>query len=184
MTNPQNKGYDPAEIQKFKADCKSESRNFLFVEEDDDLLSEEYAHFMFVGNHKGQEVIFDAEMVTLRLQYSSVVYETAVHKAQKIYPLYVPMETRDETYKANDEMDEEVELMIMELIEEIEDTEEVQIQESIVVDTNYDFGIGLDISLNVEEVNEDVIAKFVKEYNDGTISLDATLYSFKSEEEE
>jgi hypothetical protein len=42
----------------------------------------------------------------------------------------------------------------------------------------------LDISLNVEEITQEVIEKFISDFNAGTLELDPTLYSFTSEEEE
>jgi hypothetical protein len=112
------------------------------------------------------------------------VYETAERKALKTYPLYVPMENRDETYEANEVIDEEVELYITELIEEIEENEEVKLSEHLEIDEKFEFGIGLDVCLNVDEVDDAVVTKFVDEYLAGTIKLDQTMYSFKSEYED
>jgi hypothetical protein len=46
-----------------------------------------------------------------------------------------------------------------------------------------EYGIGLDVALNVEEIDNEVITKFVNDFNAGTLNLDKTLYSFTSEEE-
>jgi hypothetical protein len=40
------------------------------------------------------------------------------------------------------------------------------------------------VSLNVEEIDESVISKFIQEFNDDTLSLDETLYSFMTEDED
>ena len=66
----------------------------------------------------------------------------------------------------------------------MEEEEAVKVQEFVDLDTNHDFGIGLDAALNVEEINEKVISKFIKEFNDDTLVLDETLYSFQTEEDE
>jgi hypothetical protein len=70
------------------------------------------------------------------------------------------------------------------MIMEIEEEETVKVQEFIDIDTNHDFGIGLDAALNVEHIDDSTIRKFILEYNEDTISLDETLYSFQSEEED
>lgn len=181
-----NSGFDPQEIQQFQEECRRENRAFLYTtdEEIDEPSGDEFAHFQFVGKHEGQDVIYDSVMYTLRLHHSSLVYEEAERRAVKAFPLYTPLDMRDETYQANEDLDEEVELLITELIEEIEDSEDIKVQEHIEVDTEVKYGIELDICLNVEAIDEQVIAKFIADYNAGTLQLDPTLYAFKSEEEE
>lgn len=67
---------------------------------------------------------------------------------------------------------------------EIEDEETVKVQEFVDIDTNHDYGIGLDAALNVEYIDEKVVNKFVKQFNEDSLVLDETLYSFQTEEEE
>jgi hypothetical protein len=67
---------------------------------------------------------------------------------------------------------------------EIEEEETVKVQEFVDIDTNHDYGMGLDAGINVEFVDESTIAKFVKEFNDDTLVLDDTMYSFQSEDME
>jgi len=181
-----NPGFDPKEIEKLKAECKADGKKFVYFEDEleDEPDAEEFVHIQFVGNYKGQETIFDAVIYSLRLHFNSIVYETAERKAQKTYPLYVPMENRDETYESNEDMDEEVELYITELIEEIEENEEVKLSEHLEIDEKFEFGIGLEVCLNVDEVDDAVVTKFVDEYLAGIIKLDLTMYSFKSEYED
>jgi hypothetical protein len=179
-----NEGFSVEEINKLRQECKELGQNFAFVEDEDELIGDEYVHFQFVGMYEGKDVIYDAVMTTLRLHYSSTVYETALSKATKIYPLYVPHENRDETYKADEELDEEVELLIMELIEEIEENDEVKVTEHVQLIKDFEYGVGMDISLNRGEINEQIISKFVDDFNKGALSLDSTLYSFKEEDEQ
>jgi hypothetical protein len=181
-----NPGFDPLEIKQFKEECRRENRSFLYTtdEEIDEPTGDEFAHFQFVGTYEGKEVIYDSVMYTLRLHHSSLVYEEAERRAVKAFPLYVPLDMRDETYQANEDLDEEVELLITELIEEIEDTEEIKVQEHLELDPEVKYGVELDVCLNVEAIDEAVISRFITEFNDGTLSLDNTLYAFKSEEEE
>ncbi len=181
-----NAGYDPKEIAQLKAECEQEGSDFVYFEDEEDMghPTDEYAHFQFVGTHEGAEVIYDAVIYTLRLHHSSMVFEAAEKKAIKTYPLYVPFDNRDENYKRNEQLDEEVELLITELIEEIEENEEVKVTESIEIDYDFEYGIGLDVCLNVEEIDDDVVENFISDFKAGTLKLDDTLYSFHSTEEE
>lgn len=185
MTTKKNLGFDPEEIQILKKECTESEQSFMYFEDEDlnEPNGEEFAHIHFVGQYEGKEVIYDCVIYTLRLHHGSLVYEAAEQKAIKAFPLYIPIENRDETYQANEALDEEVEVMILEFIEEIEETEEIKVQEHIEMDVEFDYGIGLDVALNVDEIDDEVIEKFVKEFNAGNVKLDQTLYSFKSEEE-
>ena len=80
--------------------------------------------------------------------------------------------------------EEEIGWFITEIIMEIEEEESVKVQEFVDVDTRHDFGIGVDAGLNVDHIDEKVIANFIKEFNDDTLELDDTMYAFQSEEED
>ncbi|WP_234733984.1 hypothetical protein [Tellurirhabdus bombi] len=181
-----NAGYDPKEIQNLKDEAKSEGKSFVYIEDEeiDALDSGECVHVQFVGKHEGQEVICDAIIYTLRLHHGSLVYEMAVDQAKKTFPNYVAPEERQASYKIDPELEEEIELHITELIEEIEETEAVKVQEHIEVDTDFDYGIGLDVCLNTEEITDEVIETFIQNYNGQNLSLDKTLYSFSSDGQE
>jgi hypothetical protein len=175
-----NEGFDPQEIAQLKAECQQEGQNYVIVEDEDGMNdSGEFAHFQFIGKHKGQEVIYDAVMGTLRLNHSSLVFEEAENRMKKSYPDYVEVDKRKPNYKVNEDM----ELMLEEIIEELEEEETIQVAETLEIDEDFEYGIGLDIALNVEEIDSEVITKFVNEFNAGTLKLDPTLYSFMSEEE-
>ncbi|MBA4853586.1 hypothetical protein [Emticicia sp. BO119] len=175
-----NEGYDPQEIADLKAECKQEGQNYVIVEDEDGMNdSGEFAHFQFIGKHDGQEVIYDAVMGTLRLNHSSLVFEEAEIRMKKSYPNYVEVDKRKPNYKVNEDM----ELMLEEIIEELEEEEAIQVAEFVEIDEDFEYGIGLDIALNVEEIDNEVITRFVNEFNGGTLKLDPTLYSFTSEEE-
>ena len=175
-----NEGFDPQEIAELKAECQEEGQNYIIVEDEDGMNdSGEFAHFQFVGKHNGEEVIFDAMMSTLRLNHSSLVFEEAETRMKKEYPGYVEVDRR----KPNYQMTEEMELMLEEIIEELEEEELIKVSEFIEIDEDFEYGIGLDVTLNVEEITDEVITDFVNNFNAGTIKLDTTLYSFTSEEE-
>jgi hypothetical protein len=175
-----NEGFDPTEIAELKKECEQEGQNYVIVEDEDGMNdSGEFAHFQFVGLHEGKEVIYDAVMGTLRLNHSSLVFEEAEARMKKAYPNYVEIDRRKPNYK----IDEDMEMMLEEIIEELEEEEDFKVAEFIEVETDFEYGIGLDIALNVEEIDNEVITKFVNEFNAGTLKLDPTLYCFSSEEE-
>jgi hypothetical protein len=181
-----NDGYDPKEIAQLRQECENEGSTFVYFEDEEDFghSADEYAHFQFVGDYKGQEVIYDAVIYTLRLHHSSLVYEAAEKKAIKQFPLYVPIENRDDSYQANEAMDEEVELMITELIEEIEENEEIKVAENVEIDEDFEYGVGLDVCLNVEEIDDEVVEKFIEDFLGNKLELDKTLYSFTTADED
>lgn len=61
--------------------------------------------------------------------------------------------------------------------------DQVKVKEHVEIDPNIDFGIGLDAGLNLEKITSKVIEKFIKDFNEDTLSLDNTLYSFQTEDE-
>ena len=79
---------------------------------------------------------------------------------------------------------EEIGWFITEIIMEIEEEERIKVQEFVDIDTNHDFGLGLDAALNVDAIDDSVIRKFIKEFNDDTLKLDPTAFSFQTEEED
>lgn len=171
-----NDGYKKEEIEQLKAECEEEEQIFVLVEDEEDVSDEnEFAHFQFVGKHNGQEVIYDALLSTLSLHHSSLLYEEAEKKVAKLYKDFVPFEDRVEGAKVN----EEAEQMIEELIEEMEDEETVKVAEFCDIDLDFEYGIGLDVALNVEEITVETIENFINDFNNNNLKLDKTAYSFK-----
>ncbi|MFM1913303.1 MAG: hypothetical protein RIR51_1141 [Bacteroidota bacterium] len=181
MNNP---GFTQAEIDNLKSLCKQANQSFIFIDDEDLPVSNEneMVHIQFIGKHEGQEVIYDAILFTLQLHYSSLIYEEAERQAVKKFPLYVPLEKRDETYQENEAIDEEVEMMVLEIIEELEEEDSLKVSEYLDIDLNFEFGIGLEAALYIPKLEEDVIEKFIQDFNNGRLKLDTTLYSFKSNE--
>ena len=179
-----NPGFSVEEIEKLKNLCKQSDKNFVVIEDEDLPVGNdtEMAHIQFVGHFKGQEVIYDAMLYTLQIHYASIIYEEAERQVTKQYPLYVPLDHRDETYQANEQLDEEVEMMILEVIDELEENDEVKVSEFLTIDEDFDFGIGIEAAIYVAALDEEVISKFVNQFNAGTFVPDTTLYSFKSED--
>ncbi len=176
-----NKGFDKEEIEKLKAECREEGAEYVFVEDEDDLDdSGEFVHFQFVGQKDGQDVIYDTLLFTLHMHYNSLVYEEAESKVMKIHKDYVPYDLRTAGYTP----DEEAEQLLEEFIEEIEEEETLKVAEFIETDEEFEFGIGLEVALNVEEITPDIISRFIQDFNGGRLKLDKTLYSFKNDIEE
>lgn len=186
MATPTNPGFSAEEIQQLKDQCTQAKKSFIVIE-DDDLPTgneKEMVHIQFVGHLNKQEVIYDAILCTLQLHYASAVYEAAEQEAIHHFPLYVPIENRDETYVENESLDEEVEVMILEIIDELEENDEIKVSEYIEIDENFDFGIGLEAALYVPSLEDEVIEKFIADFNGGTLSLDPSRFSFRSEDPE
>lgn len=181
-----NEGYNPEEIKLLKEECQEAGTNFIHCDDEDVSTTEngELAHVQFVGSYKGQEVIYDAIIYTLRLHHSSLVYEKAVEQAQKVYPDYLPLDERAPGYKISPAVEEEAEELITELIESIEEEEEVKVKEHLEIEPEFEYGVGLDACLNIEAVTDEVITKFIEDFNNGSLKLDTTLYSFTSDEED
>jgi seryl-tRNA synthetase len=100
MAKQPNPGFLKEEIQNLNDQCKQANKSFVVIE-DDDLPTgneKEMVHIQFVGTFNKQEVIYDAILCTLQLHYASAIYEAAEHEAIHHFPLYVPIENRDETY--------------------------------------------------------------------------------------
>jgi len=180
-----NKGYDTATIQEYQARMQAEGRPYLY--DDEDESGEEYAHFYFVGKFEGRDVIYDTVIYTLRLQHESELYEIAEHRAAKHFPEYKKI-TYDEDENGNlenlDPLEEEIGLFMAEVIMELEEDEAVKVKEHVDVDANVEFGISLDVGLHVEKITPKVIEKFIREYNEDTLKLDETMYTFQTQEQD
>ena len=179
-----NEGLSPESIEVLRQELTDSGKSYKIITSEDN--SDEFVHFYFIGMYEGKEVVYDAELYTLRLHHASEVYELAEHKAAQKFPDFKGIhyeEDENGNLKPLSGDEEEIGWYITEIIMEIEEEEEVKVQEFIDVDTNHDYGIGLDAALNIEYIDDKVISKFVKEFNDDSIVLDDTFYAYQSEEE-
>ncbi|MBX2947623.1 MAG: hypothetical protein KF725_17465 [Cyclobacteriaceae bacterium] len=176
-----NKGFDPLVIADYKARMEKAGRVFLLDETDDN--TDEYAHFYFIGMHEGNEVIFDAVIYTLRLHHESELFELAEHRAARHFPNYKKI-TYDEDENGNleplDDQEEEIGLFMAEVIMELEEDGTVKVKEHVDQDVHVDFGIALDIGLHVDKITPKIIDQFICDFNADTLTLDPTLYSFQT----
>ena len=180
-----NKGFDPETIREYKAKIRSAQEGFLLSEKNEN--NDENVHFYFIGKFEGNEVIYDAVLYTLRLQHQSDLFEIAEHQAAKHFPQYRKIAYKEDengNLQPLDELEEEIGLYMAEVILDLEEEDQLKVKEHVDIDPKIDFGIGLDAGLNVEKITPTVIEKFIKDFNEDTLSLDETLYSFQTEDEE
>lgn len=181
-----NKGFEPEVIGDYRRKMKALGVSFLMNEEEEN--SDESSSFYFIGkDDEGREVIYDAMMYTLRLQHESEMFEIAEHRAANHFPDYRKItyeEDENGNLEALDDREEEIGLYMAEVIMELEDEEAVKVKEHVDMDVHVDFGIALDIGLHAEKITPAVISKFVKDFNNDSLQLDQTLYSFQTKEEE
>jgi hypothetical protein len=167
-----------------KIRIKASGKTYIFDEEDEN--TDEYAHFYFIGMFEGKEALYDAVMYTLRLQHESELFEIAEHRAAKHFPQYKKIsyeEDENGNLESLDPLEEEIGLFMAEVIMELEEEEAVKVKEHVDIDTNAEIGIGMDIGLHVDKITHKTIEKFIQDYNDDTLSLDDTHYTFQTQDE-
>jgi len=172
-----NKGFDLIELNKLQSQMTKSGKNYVIIESDDN--SDDFKNFLFIGKHEERDVIYDAAIYTLKVQHHSEVYEIAENEASIKFPDYTKFDAEGEEVDHLDDLDEEVGLFMAEVMEEIEDEERVKVQEHIDIDLTNDFGIGLDVGLNIVMVDDVVISDFITKFNDNELKLDPTFYAFQ-----
>lgn len=185
MIPANNNGFLKAEIDKVKAEIELQGRNFIYAEDHED--NDEYSHFYFIGKYENREVIYDAVLYTLRLQHESELFEIAEHRAANHFPNYHKItyeEDENGNLKTLGDEEEEIGLFMAEVILELEEEEEVKVKERLELDIHLDFGIGIDACLHVSSITPQVIENFIGDFNNGTLKLDPTLYSFQTQKQE
>lgn len=180
----QNDGFDPQEIAKIRSEI-GEDQSYVVIESEDN--SDDFMNFYFIGKYEGREVIYDAAIYTLRLQHSSEIHELAEHKVAQKFPDYKSIsydEDENGDIEPLDDLEEEIGLYLTEVMDELEEEEAVKVQEHVDMDEHADYGIGLDVGLHVDAISQTVIEKFIKDFNEDTLKLDKTHYSFQFDHDE
>jgi len=180
-----NKGFDLTELGKVRNQTAKSGKTFVLVESEDN--SDDFKNFLFIGKLEGRDVIYDAAIYTLKVQHNSEVYEIAEHEAAMKFPDYKKInyeEDENGNIESLEDLEEELGLFMAEVMEEIEEEERVKVKEHVEIDLNNDFGIGLDVGLNVEVVDDRVISDFIVKFNDDEVKLDPTFYSFQLDHDE
>jgi hypothetical protein len=153
---------------------------------DEEPNNDQVMHFYFLGTYQGQEAIYDAVAYTLLLAYDSKVYETAEAEAQRQYPGFEPATVDEDTGEEIEAkgLTEEIEEYIADRMLALEEEDEIKVSESLILDEEFGFGIGLEIALNKEAITPEVIEQFILDFNAGKLELDTTVYSFPGDEED
>ena len=179
-----NKGFDIKTIEEYQEKMTKAGKTYLLDDEDEN--TDEYVHFFFIGTHEEKPVIYDTVMYTLRLAHESELFEIAEERAAQHFPDYKKItygEDESGNLESLDPLEEEIGLYIAEVIMELEEEEAVKVKEHVDMDVNTDFGIALEVGLHVDKITEKEILKFVRDFNEDTIQLDETLYSFQTEDD-
>jgi len=172
-------------IDKVKVEMAKSGANYVINDSEDN--SDDFLQFLFVGIHEGQEVLFDAAAYTLHLHHESELYDAAEREAIKRFPEYRALilkgiEVQEGMLPAA--LEEEIGIYLTETMMDMEEEEAIKVKENLELDDELDFRVGLDISLHVEKITPNVVEKFIRDFNSGTLKLDPTLYSFQSDEED
>lgn len=158
----------------------------IYMLDAEDELSEEYAHFYFLGIHEGKEALFDTVLYTLRMQHESELFEIAEHEAAKHFPGYKKIQYEEDengNLKTLDDQEEEIGLYMAEVMMELEEEGEVKVKEHVDLDLHHDCGIGLDVGLHLEKITPTLIERFIQDFNADTLVLDPGHYSFQTQTE-
>ena len=178
-----NPGFDPQEIEKVKQQAATEGRNYILTP--DEPQEAELAHIQFTGIWNGQETIFDAAVCTLSLAYDSKLYELAEIEARKEFPDYEGWDKDPEDLEdakvGFDEMPEEIQEYLQDTMQFLETEGEVTVQEFVEVSEDFGYGIGLEVALHVEELSQEVLMEFVRQYTTGTFVPNPDVFSFPVE---
>lgn len=180
-----NKGYDPAEIERLKKKLEMSGKPFQYIDEEE--VSPDMAEFLFIGTHKGRPVVFDCLLGTLRLAYEARLDELAEARARARFPDYRGFDFDvDDSGNAvsTAEEDEDVEAFKAYAMFEIEEAGGARVAESVEVDEQFEYGVGLEAYLNLAEITEEEITRFIAAYNSGSLTLDPVEYAFESESDE
>ncbi|MCU0447258.1 MAG: hypothetical protein MUE85_20375 [Microscillaceae bacterium] len=164
-------------IEKIREEARKTGRSFIYNPDEDRDEEKQMAHFYFVGKDNGKEVIFNAFIMTLEYDYHLAVMEEAEEKMSTLHPNLAGKYYEDFTEAQQDEFDD--------LMDDIYDQGLVKVQEKVdLFDTDNDDELEMEVSLNVKEINDQIIEKFVKEFNADTLELDDRMYSFEMLDEE
>ncbi len=162
-----NPGYNPENIKNLRQAAAHAGRSFII--NDSQESDDQSVYFLFVGkNDEGQEVIYDTFMYTLQAEYEVQLCEAAEALLLEKFP----------TLKSIDEATEEQMEYLDLLADEIEQRNEIHVVEFINIDEAVEMGIAIDVCLNVEKITAEVIEQFIHDFNNHTLNLDDTEYSF------
>lgn len=178
MLNMRNGIINDIKNHKLIEQIRSSKSGYILVHEDDQ--TNEIAHFYFLGNYEGNPTVYDTFLYTLRMHHSSEISEIVETKAVKRFPDFVKLNAENELNNPKlNESEEEIGLFMAATFLEIEEEETVRVKEHIDIDSSNETDVYLDVGLNIDEVTDVVIVKFIQEFNGKSIKLDETVYSYQ-----
>jgi len=161
-----------------------QEKEVTFILDTDDESTDEFAHFYFINNGDSN-VVFDAVLYTLQMEYNSELYDVAEQKAAERFPDFKKLtadSSSDDQEKEEEEEEEEIGLFMAEIIIDLEEQDKIKVKEHVDEDREGKDVILIDVGLNLDKINSSTIESFIKNYTSGTIVLDNTYYSFQYEE--
>jgi hypothetical protein len=166
-----NSGYSPEEIKKVENACQQAGLPFAYRTKDEE--NHVFANVLFTGKYMGAPVVFDTFIYTLESEYMSAIFEDAREEIINTYPEYA---------EADFEADEGPHIdLLEEIASELAEEDDYSIQEFVDIEEEAEYGVALDVCLNVPEITDEVIGNFVTAFKTGTFQPDETFYSFELE---
>ncbi|MCU0438805.1 MAG: hypothetical protein MUC49_12965 [Raineya sp.] len=168
---------------EFNLDNPNTIKEFLishttpWVYNPDEEHNEDFASFFFLGTYKNQDVVFIVIFITLGVHYSMTIEDTVEEEIRKLYPEYDGKDSKLPNNKMEAILEHKAEIKGKLLLEK-----NIKVQEFIDFDDDFEGGdqiVILKVALNINEVNEEEIDKFVKSFQNNTFKLDETSYSFR-----
>lgn len=157
-------------ISKVKGAIQKTGKPFVFTSPEEN--DESQVQFQFLGTKDGKEVVYDAFLYTLEMEYFAKIHEEATQLVVDENPKF-----KDADFDVLDGPHIEALEEISAELAKSNDYDVAEFLEERVEDADED-GVPLDICLNIPSVTEEVVEKFVTEFNAGTLKLDDTVYSF------
>ncbi|KOY87354.1 hypothetical protein AD998_15445 [bacterium 336/3] len=141
---------------------------------------QDFTSFFFLGKYKNKDVVFMVEFITLGIHYSITIDEKAEEEIKRLYPEYDGGDGKLPDNQMEAILEHKAQIKGKLIVEK-----NIKVREFIKFD---DFGddfakedpkVRLTVALNIDEVNEEEIDKFVKSFQNNMFKLDETLYSFR-----
>lgn len=165
---------NPETVREF---LQSQKRTWVYNPYEEQEHNEDFASFIFLGKYKNKEVVFIVIFITLGLHFSITLEDTVEEEIRKLYPEYDGKDSKlpDDEMEAFLEHKAQIKGKLMA-------ENSIYLQEFMDFEDNFEEGdqiVLLNVALNIYEVNEKEIDKFVKSFQDNTFKLDENLYSFR-----
>ncbi|NJL13299.1 MAG: hypothetical protein HC913_10065 [Microscillaceae bacterium] len=135
------------------------------------------AAFLFLGKHKGQEVVFDAFMMTLIQDYRLNLMEQTEERMFNLHPELEAIQYEEMEEALQDEYDE--------IFEEIYRADLIKVQESLEIQESDDdpLMVEVDVVMDIRKIDEKAIEDFVRTFTAGAFEVNEHLRSFDIDDE-